>query len=168
MLLQASKAGQLGGGFSVSKVSPAKLGWEKWGGGGWLEGVGRALWGETIPGRDKLEVVFFLKVAVRRDGEIAPRYRAEIAMMVRPHEILESSRWTRTCTMTKAVSCPGGSKCSSSRKPSYLLTRASTGSPRCGLGKRERALLTSSSSPRAVVPRLAQESIVKAADLRKL
>jgi len=58
----ASKAGQLGGGFSVSKVSPAKLGWEKWGGGGWLEGVGRALWGETIPGRDKLEVVFFLKV----------------------------------------------------------------------------------------------------------
>ena len=43
--LRASDQGQLGGGLSVCKSSPHKLGWEQWGGGRWREGVGKALWG---------------------------------------------------------------------------------------------------------------------------
>ena len=68
--LRASKVGQLGGGLFVCKTPPHEMGWDKYGGLAWREGVGKKLWGEKwedvlLGGTDadKLEVVIIVKIS---------------------------------------------------------------------------------------------------------
>jgi hypothetical protein len=68
--LRASKEGQLGGGLFMCKKPPHEMGWDKYGGPTWREGVGKELWGtkweEVLLGRphaDKLEAVIIVKIS---------------------------------------------------------------------------------------------------------
>ena len=96
--LRASTGGQLGGGVSVCKTPPHKMGWEQWGGGLWRETLGKKLWGEkwqeVLPGgpqADKLEMVIVVKVVgkVLKDEEcariISTRQLARLADHPNPH-----------------------------------------------------------------------------------
>ena len=67
--LRASKEGQKGGGLFMCKKPPHEMGWDKYGGPAWREGVGKKLWDtkweEVLLGgqhADKLEAVIIVKI----------------------------------------------------------------------------------------------------------
>ena len=67
--LRASKEGQKGGGLFMCKKPPHEMGWDKYGGPTWREGVGKKLWDtkweEVLlggPHADKLEAVIIVKI----------------------------------------------------------------------------------------------------------